>query len=129
MIYISYAAKFSVRVEKLVAQLLQSLPLILVEPDMYERIKQLQDSFDPLSLQAYKKTNINSGVYCHLGWQIYAVSGAWEKFLTKPLERVYLRQLRIKIRRLRSCLSFFKPALKLVECMDWQKKCASKVKN
>ena len=121
-IYISYAAKFSARVEKLVAQLLQSLPLILVEPDIYERIKQLQGSFDPLSLPAYKKATINSGVYCHLGWQIYAVSAAWEKFLTNPLERVYLRQLRVKIRRLRSCLSFFKPALKLVECMDWQKK-------
>lgn len=55
-------------------------------------------------------------------WQIYAINTAWVKFLDSPLERVYLRQLRVKIRRLRSCLSFFKPALRLVECVEWQKK-------
>ena len=121
-IYITYSSKFAKKVEKLTEQFLQTMSFVLVEPDMYERIKQLQGSFNPLTLPAYQKSDINSGVYCHLCWQIYAINAAWEKFLKNPLERVPLRQLRVKIRRLRSCISFFKPALKLVECTQWQKK-------
>ena len=121
-IYITYNAKSINKAEKLVKALLEVAPFILVEPDMYERIKQMQGSFDPLALPAYNNSNINNGLLCHLCWQIYAVSAAWAKFLENPLERVALRQLRVKIRRLRSCLSFFKPALKVVECIEWQSK-------
>ncbi|MEG1413426.1 MAG: CHAD domain-containing protein, partial [Acidaminococcaceae bacterium] len=36
------------------------------------------------------------------------------------LERLTIRQLRVKIRRLRSCLTFFKPALRRSEVAAWQ---------
>jgi len=121
-IYISYHAKATTAAVKIVEQLLETVSFILVEPNVYERIKQIQGSFNPMTLPAYKNANINNGLLCHLCWQIYAVSAAWAKFLENPSERVSLRQLRVKIRRLRSCLSFFKPALKLVECTEWQSK-------
>ena len=79
-IYITYSSKFAKKVEKLTEQFLQTMSFVLVEPDMYERIKQLQGSFNPLTLPVYQKSDINSGVYCHLCWQIYAINAAWEKF-------------------------------------------------
>ena len=95
-----------------------SIPLVLVEPDVYERLKQTKGSFNPALTD--KEGNFQLGLCRHLFWQIFLVNQGWADFLHKPLERITLRQLRVKVRRLRSCLTFFKPALRLDEALLWQ---------
>lgn len=119
-LYISYSSKALYKADKLVRYLLGVLPFVLVEPDAYERMKQAQTSFNPLALAAYKEKRIKNGLQCHMPWQLYAVNVAWQRFLAVPTDRAAIRQLRVKVRRLRSLLTFFKPALKQEEGLYWQ---------
>ena len=121
-LYLGYSPKSREQLRILLKQILESLPMILVEPDVYERVKQNQGSFDPTSAEQYKAKTIQAGLCSHLFWQIYIVNQGWADFLHKPLERITLRQLRVKVRRLRSCLTFFKPALKQEDASLWQNK-------
>ena len=117
-IYFVYTEKSKEQMKLLFKVLLEEIPLVLVEPDVYERLKQTKGSFNPALTD--KEGNFQLGLCRHLFWQIFLVNQGWADFLHKPLERITLRQLRVKVRRLRSCLTFFKPALRLDEALLWQ---------
>ncbi|MEG2343886.1 MAG: CHAD domain-containing protein [Acidaminococcaceae bacterium] len=119
-LHLTYGPKSKEELRRVLALLLPLAPFILVEPDIYERFKQNQGVFAAQCLPAYGAGNIHAGLLCHLPWQIYLVNQGWADFLHKPLERLTIRQLRVKIRRLRSCLTFFKPALRRSEVAAWQ---------
>ena len=117
-VYFVYTEKSKEQMKLLFKVLLEEIPLVLVEPDVYERLKQTKGSFNPALTD--KEGNFQLGLCRHLFWQIFLVNQGWADFLHKPLERITLRQLRVKVRRLRSCLTFFKPALRLDEALLWQ---------
>lgn len=119
-IYLCYTEKSKEKVKLLLKKLLEDIPLVLVEPDVYDRLKQNQGSFNPALLDKYKEKTFQFRLGSHLFWQIFLVNQGWADFLHKPLERIILRQLRVKVRRLRSCLTFFKPALRQDEAVFWQ---------
>ncbi len=119
-IYFVYTEKSKDRLLILLKGLLEDAPLVLVEPDVYDRLKQNQGSFNPALTDEYKDRTFQSGLGRHLFWQIFLVNQGWADFLHKPLERITLRQLRVKVRRLRSCLTFFKPALRQDAAVFWQ---------
>ena len=119
-IYFVYTEKSKEQLKLLLKLVLGETVLVLVEPDVYDRLKQNQGSFNPALTDRYKERNFQAGLGSHLFWQIFLVNQGWTDFLHKPLERITLRQLRVKVRRLRSCLTFFKPALRQDEALLWQ---------
>lgn len=121
-IYLIFATEQIPQVVKIATMLLQKLPLILVEPRLDFRFGQEDGSFSPLQMPSYRTGTLEGGIWAHLTWQIYTLNGAWLKYLANPKDKVVLRQLRIKLRRLRSCLSFFRPAFQSAACTKWQKR-------
>lgn len=63
---------------------------------------------------------VREAVHQYLLWQIYGVNEAWRFLLLHPEEKLLIRQQRVKIRRLRSCLIFFKGLLPEKACTEWQ---------
>ena len=82
-LYLGYSPKSREQLRILLKQILESLPMILVEPDVYERVKQNQGSFDPTSAEQYKSKTVQAGLCSHLFWQIYIVNQGWADFLHK----------------------------------------------
>jgi CHAD domain-containing protein len=121
-IYLYYEKAQIPQVEKITAELLKTLPLLLVEPQLNFRFGLENGSFSPLNMPCYKTGTMTGGIWAHMAWQVYFLNGIWLKYLANPKDKVLLRQLRIKLRRLRSCLSFFRPVFKLNACTKWQKK-------
>lgn len=119
-VIITYYSRNRAAVTKFLEKLFELGAFIIVEPNVFERLKQQQGCFNPLSLTTYKAKDIQAGLMSHLPWQISVVNQALENFSHNTLDRPALRQLRVKLRRLRSCLTFFKPALKNVEAQEWQ---------
>ena len=116
-----YTAKSKLLVPKLVERLLGIEQFQLVEPDPLVRLAQESNAFDPREMPVYGK-GIEAGLLTHLPWQIYIIHAAWQRYLANPLDRIALRQLRVKVRRLRSCLTFVKPALRQDDAIAWQKR-------
>lgn len=109
----------------LVAQLLPKilaarLKFVLEEPELSQRLDQLRGCFDQKQLAAYDEDNAMSVLYCHLPWQVYYVSKLWQKILLRGAEKTLMRQLRVKLRRLRSLLTLCKPLLPQEEATHWQ---------
>lgn len=119
-IYFVYNEKSKEQLKALLKTILRDFPMVLVEPNVYDRFKQNQGAFNAVLTDKYKERNFKSQLGSHLFWQIFLVNQGWSDFLHKPLERIVLRQLRVKVRRLRSCLTFFKPALRRGEFLLWQ---------
>ena len=93
---------------------------VLEEPDFSQRLDQLRGCFDQKQLAAYDADSAMSLLYCHLPWQVYYVSKLWQEVLSRGPERSLLRQLRVKLRRLRSLLTLCKPLLPEQEAVHWQ---------
>lgn len=119
-ITIVYSSQNTDVVKALIDKLCRRMSLILVDADLEQRLAQEIGIYDFTKLQAYKKGRIQVGVVLHLSWQLYVVSKAWQQFLQEPYEKVFIRQLRVKLRRLRSTLSFFKPLFNKNEVSFWQ---------
>lgn len=115
-----YTSKEVSQLPKLLAKLCGRLPLLLAEPDLKQRWAQENGCYDFRLLALYKKSGLQALALCHLPWQLYAVSKAWQQFLQQPSEKLLVRQLRVKLRRLRSTLSFFKPVLQQSNAVIWQ---------
>ena len=108
--------------ERLVQRFLSSrLKFVLEEPSLSLRIDQLRGCFDQKELAAYDEEEAQSLLYCHLPWQVYYVNKLWAEVLVKGAERPLMRQLRVKLRRLRSLLTFCKPLLPGQEATEWQR--------
>ena len=111
-----------VEAERLVQRFLSSrLKFVLEEPSLSLRIDQLRGCFDQKELAAYDEEKAQSLLYCHLPWQVYYVNKLWAEVLAKGAERPLMRQLRVKLRRLRSLLTFCKPLLPEQEATEWQR--------
>lgn len=118
-VYVCYEHKNARGLKALLAEITASQPLVLAEPDVGQRFKQQQGNLDFVATSA-DAFGTNSPASKYLLWQLYLVNQGWSDFLCKPLERVTLRQLRVKIRRLRSCMAFFKPVLEQEGAVFWQ---------
>ena len=99
-------------VDSLLQKLLASkTKFVLEEPDFSQRLDQLRGCFDQKQLAAYNADSAMSLLYCHLPWQVYYVSKLWQEVLSRGPERSLMRQLRVKLRRLRSLLTLCKLSL------------------
>ena len=108
-------------VDSLLQKLLASkTKFVLEEPDFSQRLDQLRGCFDQKQLAAYNADSAMSLLYCHLPWQVYYVSKLWQEVLSRGPERSLMRQLRVKLRRLRSLLTLCKPQLPEQEAVHWQ---------
>lgn len=117
-----YSSKDITKLNSLIEKLCSSMQLVLAEPDLKQRLAQDNGTYNFMKLPVYKKGKLQAVPVCHLPWQLYVVNKAWQQFLIHPEEKVFIRQLRVKLRRLRSTLSFFKPLLQRRTAMIWQEK-------
>ncbi len=108
-------------VAELLSRLLAArIRFVLEEPELSLRLDQLRGYFDQKQLAAYDEANAMSLLYCHLPWQVYYVSKLWQEILRRGAEKTLMRQLRVKLRRLRSLLTLCKPLLPQEEAVHWQ---------
>lgn len=96
------------------------LKFILEEPDYQQRIDQLKGAYCINEEKNYNAKQAVSAIYCHLPWQIYGISKLWHDILLRGTERTLLRQMRVKLRRLRSTLVLLKPLLPKDSIKYWQ---------
>ncbi len=113
-VIIQYEEEAVGEVRKLLQKLLASkVKFVLEEPDLVLRAKQLRGRSSMQNMALYDEDSVATALYCHLPWHIYATSKAWGDLLTCTNERNLVRQLRVKLRRLRSSLTFFRELLPL----------------
>ena len=111
-VIIQYESEAVGEVRKLVQKLLAGkIKFVVEESDLLLRAKQLRGRSSMQDMALYDEDTVVTALYCHLPWHIYAASKAWGELLTCTNERNLVRQLRVKLRRLRSCLTFFKELL------------------
>ena len=92
---------------------------ILDDPDLEQRIAQLRGHYYLENLDAYDKSTAVSALYCHLPWHVFAISKLWHDFLICR-DKTVLRQLRVRVRRLRSVLSLLKPLTAKETAEQWK---------
>ena len=111
-VIIQYESESVEEVRKLLQRLLAGkIKFVLEEADLLLRAKQLRGRSSIQDMEFYDEDEVATALYCHLPWHILAASKAWGELLTCTNERNLVRQLRVKLRRLRSCLTFFKELL------------------
>ena len=111
-VVIQYESEAVEEVRKLLQRLLSGkIKFVLEEADLLLRAKQLRGRSSIQDMEFYDEDEVTTALYCHLPWHILAASKAWGELLTCTNERNLVRQLRVKLRRLRSCLTFFKELL------------------
>ena len=111
-VIIQYESEAVGEVRKLVQKLLAGkIKFVVEESDLLLRAKQMRSRSSMQDMALYDEDTVVTALYCHLPWHIYAASKAWGELLTCTNERNLVRQLRVKLRRLRSCLTFFKELL------------------
>ncbi len=99
-------------VQKLVQKLFGGkLKFVLEEADFLVRLKQLRGRANMEDMAHYDVDDIRTALLCHLPWHVYAANKAWGDLLQRPDEKTLVRQLRVKLRRLRSTISFYKVLL------------------
>ena len=111
-VIIQYESEAVDEVRKFVQNLLAGkIKFVVEESDLLLRAKQMRGRSSMQDMALYDEDKVVTALYCHLPWHIYAASKAWGELLTCTNERNLVRQLRVKLRRLRSCLTFFKELL------------------
>ena len=90
---------------------------VLVDANLKRRVSFLQGAYVPRVTRTHSAFR---AVKQYLLWQVYGVNEAWHALLLHPEEKLLVRQLRVKIRRLRSCLIFFKKLLPEKQVYTWQ---------
>ena len=116
---------FQARVSYMVARFLQGkLHFILDEPDLARRIALLRGSYFLDKLPSYDESTAMTALRCHVPWHLYVINKLWEQLLLSGGgQRSLWRQLRVKLRRLRSVLSLVKP---LFSAADYWKELVKK---
>lgn len=106
------------QVLKLVDRLLsEENAYTLAEPDLALRLQAMAGcSYPPLT----GSVRLNRAVRHYLIWQLMIINWFWYLLLSDRSNKVLVRQLRVKIRRLRSCLVFFKEGLPAGTVYRWQ---------
>ena len=108
-------------VESMVQHILQGkLHFVLDEPDLSRRIALLRGSYFLDELRNYDAGTAMTALCCHLPWHLYVINKLWEQLLLAGGgQRQLWRQLRVKLRRLRSVLALVKPLFP--KAADWQR--------
>ena len=90
---------------------------VVAEPDLKLRLHALAG-------KPYPHVSGDAGrlraMHQYLYWQVLIINWFWHLLYQDPDNRLLVRQLRVKIRRLRSCLVFFKEGLPKAQVSDWQ---------
>ena len=90
---------------------------VVAEPDLKLRLHALAGKPYPrVSGETGRLRAMNQYLY----WQVLIINWFWHLLYRDPDNRLLVRQLRVKIRRLRSCLVFFKEGLPEEQVSDWQ---------
>ena len=93
---------------------------VLEEPDLSRRIDLLRGRYFLDKLPAYDETTAMTALRCHIPWHLYVINKLWEQLLLAGGgQRQLWRQLRVKLRRLRSVLALVKPLFP--KAADWQR--------
>lgn len=90
---------------------------VLAEPDLRQRVKAMRGCAYP---RLDDGAEYGDAVFRYLNWQLLGINWYWHLLLEDLGNRLIVRQLRVKIRRLRSCLVFFKGGLPGKEVYRWQ---------
>jgi len=90
---------------------------VLVEPDLKQRLQAMAGKAYP---EISGETGRLKAMKHTLDWQVLAISWFWHLLYNEPANKVLVRQLRVKIRRLRSCLVFYKEGLPELSVLRWQ---------
>ncbi len=107
--------------ERLLGRLLGGrLSFVAEEPDFSQRLDQLRGCYALDKQEDYDADCAASALVCHLPWQVYGVGKLWAQVLAGGGERPLWRQLRVKLRRLRSSLTLFKSLLPGEAAQKWQ---------
>lgn len=111
-VIIEYGREKRMLAEKLVKKLLGGkICFIVEEPELLLRAKNLQGEFKLSDEPLYDADDIATVLRVHLPWQLQDISSLWGSLLQQPQDKTIVRQLRVKLRRLRSSLVLFKPLL------------------
>lgn len=94
---------------------------VLAEPNFDLRIAMLKGRLHLDELATYDEEKAGCLAYTHLPWQVYEINRVWEVVLTHEDDKPLIRQLRVKIRRLRSVISLLSPLFNEDELEAWQK--------
>ena len=90
---------------------------VVAEPDLKLRLHALAG-------KPYPHVSGDAGrlraMHQYLYWQVLIINWFGHLLYQDPDNRLLVRQLRVKIRRLRSCLVFFKEGLPKAQVSDWQ---------
>ena len=120
-VVISYDSGSLEAVRRLLQKLLASkIKFVVEEPDLELRVMQLRGYYRLTDSPLYNSDDIMTALACHLPWQVYGVSKSWAELLARPDDKPGVRQLRVKLRRLRSSLTFFKPLLPARHADQWR---------
>ncbi len=120
-VVIEYDNRSLPAVQRLLKKLLGGrLHFVLEEPDLLLRVQQQRGRFRLEDLPLYDEDSVATILNCHLPVQVYNVSKLWGTFLQQPGEKPSVRQLRVKLRRLRSSLALFKPLLPEAKLLYWK---------
>lgn len=113
-------------VRRIVKRLLSGkIKFILEEPNLKKRVDQLRGRYIVTELPEYDGNNACTALQSHLPWQVYAISRLWSQLLERSGDKTLVRQLRVKIRRLRSMMKLLNPLLAASDAGQWQ----SRLKN
>ena len=114
----SYSAGCEKLVLAAVRQLLSGGDVFVVaEPDLKQRLNAMAGRPYP---RVSGETGRLKAMRQYLYWQVLVINWFWHLLYQDPDNRLLVRQLRVKIRRLRSCLSFFKEGLPEEMTANWQ---------
>ena len=109
------------RVQGIVRSILESkLHFVLDEHDLARRIDLLRGRYFLDKLPDYDEKTAMTALRCHIPGHLYVINKLWEQLLLAGGgQRQLWRQLRVKLRRLRSVLALVKPLFP--KAADWQR--------
>ncbi|MDY6291451.1 MAG: CHAD domain-containing protein [Succiniclasticum sp.] len=90
---------------------------VVVEPDMRLRLNAMAGKPYP---RVSPDTDRLRAMRQYFDWQVYAISWYWHLLYGDTANARLVRQLRVRIRRLRSCFVFFRDGLPEEEATSWQ---------
>lgn len=102
----------------LVQKLLEGpLDFVLAEPQLKNRVEQLLGRW---GTSPELNVPLRQLAELYLPWQVFGISQGWAQLLGDARDKLLVRQLRVKLRRLRSCFIFFKEVLPEAFVLKWQ---------
>ncbi len=120
-IILEYEAGAAAEVRKILLELLDGkIRFVLEEPDLELRVRRLRSSLRFEDLPGYDEDSAATALCCHLPRQLYDAGKSWGEWLSRPGEKPLVRQLRVKLRRLRSSLDLFRPLLPERQVSFWR---------